>query len=305
MSEFVSNVFKAIRSGLTPTKKPRPTSAEARSDAVRQAEAKRERKAAKSGWIPTSTRASELFTWLETVRARSGVDWRPYVVGLLVERRSGEQPRFQPRSGAESVRLKHCWITGKVSESQYIRVTLPQPIMKAAKELGLPSPSELKSGKVTLSNLVMIAAGRLPANELPGVEGETSHICKQMTVCQRHYKWESKPVNQSRGLDGHVPSLEDCLRLRHNPRCISASPDLADAWVDWSIELLREAMKGRSPKQGNPEIRAMSNQYRSEGRPSLRVDWSRIPAGVPLENLPVLAVHLEMLKANAPGHVSE
>lgn len=287
-----------------------PPSAKARAKADQQREAKKARRRLATAWKSPAARALELYEWLETIRTSDPsnleFDWRAHVVGLLNERRgaSKAQPGWVKRS---ENKLKHCWDVKKEPESGYVRVTIPAVLLKRALELGLPVPSDLKGGKATLSILVLLAAGRLPNNELAGgsgvvdssIDGETSHVCVRLTICQRHCLWERRAVNQGRSAEGHVPG-PGC---GHTPSCIDPkSSSGEDAWVDWSIELLRESMEYIGPNPGSQlTVVSRTRSYGAPGPTVARERWKFIPSGVPLETLAVLDSRLKLLREFPPG----
>ena len=249
-----------------------------------------------------SERAAELYSWLESIRLsdakKLSLDWRAWTVGLLnVRRDKTKVPHFVRWTGSENVRLKQCWSTAKEPEGAYVRVTIPSAILARSTKLGLVKPSDLSGKKATLSLLVLLAAGRLPSQELPaGDPGETSHLCPGMTICQRHIRLETRDVNHGRGAQGHKRG-PGC---GHEPACIdTTSSSEVDAWVDWSIELLREACE-YLPPTGGAAVTRMRSQY-SVGPTATRARWARIPSGVPLESIPYLTPWLTTIQANPPG----
>ncbi len=299
----MAKAAQAVAKAITPKKRgasPLAGSAKARQKASGQIESKRAKRQLEKGFETPAARAMKIYDFLERVREASGgkIDWRPYVVGLLCERRDGRRGYFVRRTGSEAVNAKQCFHPCKDPESGYVRVTVPKPILRAAKQYGIvPDHGVMESGKATLTHLVLLAAGRLPSGETAGdwKNMEASHICFEMTPCQRHIKWEDRRANQSRGVE-HTRGRGD--PLHSDPPCIDpTSPSLEDAWVDWSLELLREACEYFTPV-AKPTLRF---KMRSQYKPRVRMRWKGVPPGVPLERLSCFAEYLALLQENVPG----
>lgn len=174
----------------------------------------------------------KLFFALEEIYDKTGVDWRYYAVGML----QNKEAHFE--KWGHNLKLKHCYLIGvKPDKDGYVRCAMPAPLAQAALECNVELPA-----KITLNCFLQIAAGLVPEE---GTDLENSHICGH-APCHRHCKWEKKADNQARGAKGHPRGMpaDGRPKCTHVPLCMDCkdATNDEDAWVDLSLEILREDM---------------------------------------------------------------